>query len=668
MRKINFLNIPNFPIAIFAYLVLVISIYFICYKLPLSWTVENFSRKTGPLRYDSFVILGYTASLLCLSLFLRFRFLFIVAGGVVGIVVLSTASSWLYYDFYKDFIVADTLRLLPDLLNGKAAAGLVFLNSYNLVLFLLCAYLVFLVFWVFLALRSSNDIGERKTLCALFFCFLLLGGVNHYKFYKLDSNVLFSNTNMPPIDVNPASYFFRSFFNENLNLEFNAEHLNAIKRFNLDPSNNEYPLYREGELYSGALSDSSGKKNVIVLVMESVRAAETGFFSGNAQSTTPNIDLIAKQTDTFTNYYSNTVQTVRAEVSILCSILDFSRGTPISRRGIELFARCLPAILKENGYSTLWFHGNEKDYFNRDYFLPLIGFDELHDEKLMLKANAGGEILGWGLSDKDSLKYTFDFLEKKKDPFFAEILTLSNHFPFDFNFDKSAQESTEYSTVYNQFLRGVQYTDQNLGLFWEMFQNSKLKDNTILIITSDHGLWFQEKIFEDIYSANEALFRVPLMIWRPNNKKVNTYNTVSSHIDITPTILNMLGISAENTAFMGEDLYSDTRQEFALMTGFGAYAVRDKEQFCFPLSNAKENGYYVEKRIDNPHNIVCRLASNNALARNYESDKSLKYMSPADEYKKIIEFNDISLLKGFMPHNVIEKINKGSTGLKGQLE
>jgi phosphoglycerol transferase MdoB-like AlkP superfamily enzyme len=652
--RARFLNILSLVITVCAYLVLVISIYFICYKLPLSWTVENFSRKTGPLRYDSFAVLGYIASFLCLSLIVRLRYVYAITIIIVSLVALSIASSWLYYDFYKDFVVADTLRLLPDLINGGAAGALNLLASYDFTLVLFWSYLSFLVAFVGLGLRKSIDNKERKALYSAFLLFVVFGGVNQYKFHAVDSNVVFADARMPPVDVNPASYFFRSFFDNGLALEFSPAHIEAIKLINQVAINDNYPLYKENYTPSNRAADVSDKKNVIVLVLESVRAAETGFFSNNKQSATPNIDRIAKQTDAFINYYSNSVQTVRAELSILCSILDFSRGTPFSRRGVELPTRCLPSILKENGYNNLWFHGNEKTYFNRNHFLPVIGFDELHDEEVMLEAKPDSQILGWGISDKDALQYAFDVLSKESEPFFAEILTLSNHFPFDFNFAKSSQESTGYSTVYNNFLRGVQYTDDVVGSFWKMFQNSKLKNNTILIITSDHGLWFEEKIFEDVYVANEALFRVPLMIWNPeNNKKPEVYNTVSSHVDITPTILNMLGISAKNTALMGEDLYAKKRRELALITGFGGYAVRSKSQFCFPAVGSEEKGYYVEEKIKNPHNIICRPTSNNALQRNYKNEVPVVLASPSKKYQKIIEFNDISLLKGFMPQEVI---------------
>lgn len=640
-------------LSIVAYLFLTICIYLICYKLPIAWVGENFSRKTAPLRYDSLTLLGYSAALICLSLLWKHKYLAVVTAITLTLSVVSIVSSWLYYDFYKDFVAADTLLLIPDLINGGATGGLSSLASSEAALMLVYTYVAAFVLWLILLLKKVSR-SERRNLAAAIMVFILLGGINQYKFHQVDSESILTNASVPPINVNPSSYFFRSFFVQNIKLKFESNHTNAARIFNENPLDINYPLYKQLPDYSHHLYDVN-KKNVILLVLESMRSAEIGAFNDSIKkSTTPNIDKIAKQTDTFVNYYSNTVQTVRAEVSILCSIFDFSRGTPISRRGVELNTLCLPSILKQQGYTNIWIHGNEKDYFNRDNLFPSIGFDELHDEKTITSKNIDSEILGWGVSDKDTLNYAFDLLEKKDKPFFAQILTLSNHFPFDFGFDESILESNENTDVYNQFLRGVQYTDKQVGLFWERFQNSTLKENTILIITSDHGLWFQEKKFKDNYSANEALFKVPLMIWNPEKKAASKYRTVASHIDLTPSILEMLNIYPKDSAFMGENIYSENRRELALMTGFGAYAARTKNKFCFPLTGSKENGYYVEKRIDNPHNVGCLPSRGKPFKQSFLTPQD-SFTVPPKEYRDIIELNDISLLKGFVPGHLLEK-------------
>ena len=476
--------------------------------------------------------------------------------------------------------------------------------------------------------------------------------INSYKLSKTNSEQKdIASANVPPIDVNPAGYFLRSIFQGTLDLNFTNDHISAVKLINPQPVNDEHPLYQESYNPSKLQNTNLNKKNIILLVMESVRSAETGFFSKNNQGATPNIDFIAKQADSFINHYSNSVLTVKSEFSMLCSVLDFSKGPPLSRRGKPLLTKCLPRILKEHGYKSFWFHGNEKSFFNRNQFFPLLGFDKLYDKEVILQEKANSEILGWGISDKDTLSYAFDILSQKEEPFFAQILTVSNHFPFDFNFEESSQESKDYSTVYNNFLRGIEYTDQQVGLFWKKFQNSDFKNNTILIITSDHGLWFREKGFEDIHVANEALFRVPLIIWDPskNQKPSKSFDTVSSHVDITPTILTKLGIGVKDIAFMGENLYSEKRRELALMTGFGGYAVRNKDHFCFPSGGSNVDGYFEEKRVNNPHNIICKKNEKNILKKGFKPDTSTAVIEPPKEYRKIIEFNDISLLKGFIP-------------------
>ena len=51
--------------------------------------------------------------------------------------------------------------------------------------------------------------------------------------------------------------------------------------------------------------------------------------------------------------------------------------------GRPLPTNCLPSILAHYGYETHWFHGYEKNFYNRDEFFPSIGFQKLDDQSVI---------------------------------------------------------------------------------------------------------------------------------------------------------------------------------------------------------------------------------------------------------------------------------------------
>ncbi|MCY4046439.1 MAG: LTA synthase family protein, partial [Cellvibrionales bacterium] len=419
---------------------------------------------------------------------------------------LVTASSWLSYDFFKEFITPSTLLMAPDMLQSKAGAGIATLASFNfaigLIALLIFSIPVLVAAPKFLGLESSPKIALIISTISL----LYVGFLQH-RFYHSEQEAFYQ---LSPITFShPAAYFIKSpFITSDLIQE---KHLHAAKFFQKSVVKEEFPFLT----ISHAQPKIPNQKNVIVLFLESVRAAETGFLS-QQKGTTPNLDRIAQQSLSFSNFYANSSHTVRAEVATLCSVLDMSSGAPLSRRGLAFNTPCLPNILKKQGYRSLWYHGYTSEFYNRDQFHLQLGFDELIDQRIIANDKPEAISIGWGISDKDVLNYAFEDLSKRKAPFFAEILTLTNHFPFDNGFEKIAQEREDENLVYNRYLRSIHYTDQALGEFWDNFQQSPLAENTILIILADHGLWMRSKHTEkaNAYLRHEMQFKVPLLIWQ----------------------------------------------------------------------------------------------------------------------------------------------------------
>ena len=83
--------------------------------------------------------------------------------------------------------------------------------------------------------------------------------------------------------------------------------------------------------------------------------------------------------------------------------------------------------------------------------------------------------IGWGTSDEAVFSYALDILEKEDSPFFAEIMTLSNHHPFTWDWGITIPErlNPQASDVDALFRHGIYYTDYAVGHFWERFQKVK---------------------------------------------------------------------------------------------------------------------------------------------------------------------------------------------------
>ncbi len=298
-------------------------------------------------------------------------------------------------------------------------------------------------------------------------------------------------------------------------------------------------------------TNDPAKYNIILILMESVRTYECGFL-GAEPSFTPELDKLIKDARVYTNFYANGSQTVRAEIGLLCSIYPNPVGVPTYLVNPNLKVISLPEILGEIGYETLWFSGYTADFHNKRAFLNRHGIKKIVDRDVFPEAKE--PTLSWGMNDCEMFGYVWDILKDCNEPFFAQITTLSNHCA-ETAYPTAAQTPVaEGSDSYRRYLNGTYYTDYAVSGFIEKVQSSKLAENTIVIATGDHGLWLFPPETTDPMQKLEMYFRTPLCIWGPPELvQPGKDDTLGSHVDVPPTLMQMLNIYHQNT-FLGQSL------------------------------------------------------------------------------------------------------------------
>ncbi len=602
---------------------------------------------------DQSIILFIYGVLLLFATF-KTNFLRITTFSLIFLLIIFAVSNWWYYDFYRDYLTPDTLRLAVYAEETTLAWG--GLKYKGLALSFLISMFVLLGLYFKLAV---NKPGNKALVIIAFLSFMLsaqqqvdasnraLGGLRHH-------------------GINHISYFIKNLFPKE-KLIITNKHIqhfkNAIPEKKINTENSQYTLFQNVE--KSDLLDTV-KKNVILIVLESVRMAETGLYANARKSVTPNLDNLAEKSLSFRNHYANSNQTVRGEVAILCSALDYINGSPYSVSGSKLKTNCLPSILKQFGYETYWIHGYKREFFNREEFFPKLGFNRIIDRDV-LNVNDDKKMVGWGVADIDLFDTALNLLEKESKPFFAEILTLSNHYPYLWDWDiqfpehlKLEKELIEgQDSLYPAYKQGVFYTDNALGKFLERFNKSKLYENTLLIVTGDHGIWtFTEELLnaqgtKSELTKNEKYFRLPL-IMHSADLKHDVYTKPVSQIDIAPSILDYLSIEYPN-AFLGQSLFGRTENGDypVFFLAAGSYGVRRDKQYCYPVDTSE--------MCKNYHRKCDSYQSSSAISTCFttpldllESDNELEIVEVDQESDNIlIEMTQHFLEYGFMPDDKI---------------
>lgn len=492
--------------------------------------------------------------------------------GFVFMLQLLVFGEWWNFEFYRDYIRYASLGHITDF--REVARGFQGFESRYLAI---AGSIPFFIAAVLMEHKSDllrKSAVNRMVLLFIFFMAALFPTAVYTKYYT-DSQIenWQTSTAIPLNYKNPVLQLLREkFIDKAVVANISEQHLHAVKQ--LYASNNtEYPFFGnriEHEINNQNTSSfniesveaepnaTPADKNIIFIVLESVRKFET--IPRNGIDLTPNLNRISKKNFSPVNFYANSNQTIKAEIALLCGIHDFIIGSSISASNNQrLKTNCLPSIFKQRGYKTIWFHGAESGFFNRDRFLPKMGFDELHDQQTIeagyIKEGKQYALRHWGVEDPYTFDYALEYLEKSREPFLAEILTVSNHHPF-VDLDKSFQEDdlhpelpSKLDDLYNRYQHLTYYTDKALGRFWHKFEQSKLYENTVVVITGDHGIWvFPDDLPESSHHKStfqyEAYLRLPLTIYFPDREFNEPVDVTLSQVDVPALLMNYLGLNS----------------------------------------------------------------------------------------------------------------------------
>jgi len=323
--------------------------------------------------------------------------------------------------------------------------------------------------------------------------------------------------------------------------------------------------------------------NIFIVFFESFSARLTDVYNDEFEGITPGLKKMSenKNTTVFNNYFNASTPTITGLISQLCSFLPPTGHEEIQKenkfRAHNLL--CLPEVLKkELGYKDIkYVTAVKKDFAHKDTIFASMGVDEIWglDELANLTSD---EPLSWGYSDHQLYPLVQDnfMKEEVEDPWLVMLSTVDNHPPYDL-----AKDMVYYEDGKNLVLNSVHTSDDAFLKFWEEFEKSKLKDNTIVIAVADHAIFPQamnNKYFEEKHHALSFYDKNMFMMYVPDSVLPNIVDTRSNGLDFTPTLLHMFDVNIRNS-FDGYSIF-DKRQNIPSLLGMHEMGFNISEEVC----------------------------------------------------------------------------------------
>jgi phosphoglycerol transferase MdoB-like AlkP superfamily enzyme len=297
--------------------------------------------------------------------------------------------------------------------------------------------------------------------------------------------------------------------------------------------------------------------NVVVVLEESFGSEFVGtLHDGNAASVTPSFDSLAAEGTLLTRAYSTGNRTIRALEATTASLPPLP-GVSIVRRPQSVGLYTLPNVLRARGYATAFIYGGRALFDGMGAYMRNNGVENVVEQNSFPR---GTFSTAWGVADEaifDRALVELDSLHGTGRPFYAMVLTVSNHKPYTYPSGRIAEDPEAHSRTH-----AVRYADWALGRFMRQARSHAFFDSTLFVLMGDHGA--------RVYGAAEIplpSYEVPILLYGPSVVPAGVrVPTLASSLDVPPTVMGILG-GAYDSRFFGRDVLDQAAGDGrALMT------------------------------------------------------------------------------------------------------
>ena len=281
--------------------------------------------------------------------------------------------------------------------------------------------------------------------------------------------------------------------------------------------------------------------NVLLITVDTLRYDRISFFVDDHVAT-PRMDALAERSAVFHRAFAHNPVTLPSHVNILTGTTPLFHGIS-DNPGFKLegSAVTLAEHLKDAGYATAAFVAA----FPLDSRFGLNqGFD-LYDDNVGVQKPYS--LYFAERSASEMIIPTMGWISKQTGKWFAWMHLFDPHEPYD--------PPMPYNQKYAKDLYSGEaaFVDSQLGQLFDFLKNLGFMENTMIILTADHGEALGEHgETSHSYFAYNSTIHIPLIIYIPDGAPAAIHENVS-HVDIFPTVSEALGLKAPKEV-QGESL------------------------------------------------------------------------------------------------------------------
>jgi arylsulfatase A-like enzyme len=335
----------------------------------------------------------------------------------------------------------------------------------------------------------------------------------------------------------------------------------------------------------GQPSDARQRPNVVVVVLDTTRADALSSY-GNPKPTTPHIDALARQGLRLTSAFSTDFWTLPAHASLFTGLYPSDHQATAETNLLRPEVDTLAERLRRAGYRTAAFVTN-----------PWLGAERGFDQGFETYVEMWSQRPLAAASDSDEKRATQQAALWARDrvanaePFFLFVNLNTPHLPYSPDplvlvklspearpLERTARlrhvagmwghlagaqtfDETDFQILRDLYDAEVATADALVGRLVEALREEQILDETLVIVTSDHG----ENIgdhgrIDHLLSMYETTVRIPMVLRYPKRIAAGSVDdSLVSLVDVSASVLDICGLGAGQPGIAGRSLVDPDR-------------------------------------------------------------------------------------------------------------
>lgn len=315
------------------------------------------------------------------------------------------------------------------------------------------------------------------------------------------------------------------------------------------------------------------KPNIIFISIDTLRRDHCSVY-GYKLNTTPNLNKLGRKGTIFNLAYAPTPTTGSSHATMFTSLYPITHRKDKNSDTLSSKFLTLAECLRTYGYTTAAIVSSFVLHAKFGLTKGFSSYDDNFDHATATIHGKVGELTSpdeaFDQRGDETTRKAINVLKKfrtSSNPFFLFLHYFDPHAPyvppepFASDLKSSTTHTTELEKVILQYDGEVAYTDSQIGKLFYALQRMDLMNNTLIVITSDHGEGLgQHGLLQHTFYIYEEAVCVPLLFYWPGHiLKGQVVDTPVALVDIVPTILDLVGIEEDDFLVHGQSLASSLR-------------------------------------------------------------------------------------------------------------